>query len=97
MLGLAFETLGTLRVGQHALRVCIEYEPKTITPLAECQRAEVPVNRCQQLLSPRQTQRHMADIKVLHIMTALEVLTNIAFACTHKRQVSSACACDQHT
>ena len=55
-------------------------------PLAERQCAEVPIDCGKQLLSPRQSKRHMANVEVLHVMTALQVLPHIAFTCMRQGQ-----------
>ena len=54
--------------------------PSASTPFAEGQGAKVAVYDPQQLLCLGQTQRHMPNIKVLHVMAALQVLMNISLA-----------------
>ena len=52
------------------------------SPLAEGQGPEIPVDDAQQLLGPGQAQGHVATVKVLHVVAALQVLMHIALACT---------------
>eukprot|EP00955_Chlamydomonas_euryale_P097635 365087-Chlamydomonas_euryale.AAC.12 len=47
-------------------------------PAAECERAKVLVDRCQQLLGARQPQRDVAHVELLHVVRALEVLPHVA-------------------
>ena len=51
-------------------------------PLAECQCAKVAVDDIQQGLGPGKSQGHMANIKVLHVVAALQVLMHISLAFT---------------
>ena len=50
-------------------------------PLAEGQGAKVAVYDPQELLCLWQPQRHMANIIVLHVVAALQILIHIPFAC----------------
>lgn len=65
-------------------------------PPAEGQCAEVLVDCCQQCLGTWQPQRHMAHVKVLHVVGALQVLTHVALAsaAAHKGNIHvRVCAC----
>ena len=49
-------------------------------PFAEGQGAKIAVYDPQQLLCLWQTQRHMPNIKVFHVVAALQILMHISFA-----------------
>ena len=86
--------------GCRGVRTALRHQP---SPLAEGQGPKVPVDDAQQLLGPRQAQGHMAAVKVLHVVAALQVLIHPTLACSARESQSisyyflasvTACAAD---
>ena len=59
--------------GRNSTRRCL--------PLAKCQCAKISIDDIEQGLGSGKSQRHMADVKILHVMAALQVFMHISLAC----------------
>ena len=69
----------------------------SLSPSAEGKCPKVPVNGGQKLLGTWQAQRHVTHVEVLHVVTALHVLSHIALACTHSECTVIHMGTDIHT